>query len=672
MKPTPVPGPRRRTAPLLAALALLPLLSVLAGLVAAAPVARSTRSSLPVQLEGRVEVLVEDYADHARTRHILASVHGPVELEFDRRPQLRNGDRIRVRGRALRQRAPVGGRPVLALDGASSGSVQVVSAATIATSMGQQNVAIILLNFQDLQTQPITQAAAETLVLSQVNGYYQENSFGQTWIAGKSFPYVTIPLSSTACDYSALASQAISAVTAAGGNLSGYSRKVFLFPKNACTWAGLGHVGGSNTYAWLNGRFTLQVTSHEFGHNFGLQHAHALNCDTGALGGTCSTLEYGDVADTMGNIAAGHVSPFAKERIGWLNDGISPPITTVTSAGTYAIEPYASSSVGAKAIKVLRGTDGSGRKQYYYVEYRQRLGNDAVLTSGNIGNGLVIRTATEGDDDSSTLLDMTPGSYPTENTREMQDGALGAGLTYTDAAGISITAASLTSAGASIQVGFGGTAPVCTRSTPLVAISGPTTAVASGTALSYTVTVTNRDSAACAAGSFALAASRPAGWSGALGASSLSLSPGSNASTTLTATSPVGTAGGAYGIGVAASNVASGTASASIVYTVASALPPLAQSVATDKSSYTKGSEVRMTATVTAGGLPVAGASVSFRITKPNGDVTTVVATSDGAGRAVGVFKHNRKRDPAGSYALAAQASSQGRSVTSTAAFTVN
>jgi hypothetical protein len=67
----------------------------------------------------------------------------------------------------------------------------------------------------------------------------------------------------------------------------------------------------------------------------------------------------------------------------------------------------------------------------------------------------------------------------------------------------------------------------------------------------------------------------------------------------------------------------------------------------------------------------VAGASVSFRVTKPGGGAVTVLATSDGAGRAIGVFKLNRKKDPAGSYAVSAQASSQGRTVTSGVAFTV-
>jgi hypothetical protein len=656
---------------------LSPLLSSLCAAAAAIAAPAAFAAQQPsVVLEGRLHVLVEDYADHARVRHILDTDRGPVELEFDVRPaNLHEGDRIRVRGRGLAQRPARAGEPVLALDGASSGSVQVVSQSTAlsAYSMGQQNVAVILVNFSDNATQPITQAAAESLVLGQVNGYYQENSAGQTWLAGKSFPWVTIALSSTVCDYSALATQAVAAVKAAGGNPDSYARKVLLFPKNACGWAGLGNLGGGATNAWLNGRFTLQVASHEFGHNLGLQHAHALNCDTGVFGGTCSTIEYGDVADTLGNIASAHVSPFAKERLGWLNDGISPPIATASTAGRYAIEAYSSASVGTKALKIPRGTDGSGRKLWYYVEYRQPIGNDAVLTSGNLTHGLVVRTATEGDDNSSMLLDMTPGSYPTENTREMQDGALGLGITYRDAAGISITPVALDGAGASIDVAFGGSTPppTCTRAAPLVAISGPTASVAAGTTQAYSVSVTNRDSSACSAATFNLAASVPTGWSGVLSSSTLSLGPGASAGATLSAASPTSAAAGSYGIGVAASNLASGTASASIVYTVAAPLAPLAETVGTDKAVYAKGDTVRLTARVSANGVAVQGAAVSFRVTKANGNVVTLSATSDASGAAVASTKLNARKDPAGSYAVTATASSQGRTASASAGFTV-
>ena len=634
----------------------------------------STPIGTPVMLEGTVRVLVEDYRDHAVTRHILQSSRGPVELEFDARPiGLHNGDRIRVRGRSLAMRDGKGGAPVLALDGASSGSVQLLAASiALAASMGQQNVALILVNFSDNTTQPITQAAADSLVFGSANGYYQENSFGQTWLAGKSFPWVTISLSSTVCDYNALATQAVAAVKAAGGNPDSYARKVLLFPKNACTWAGLGNLGGSATNAWINGHFSTQVVTHELGHNLGLQHAHALNCDTAPMGGTCTTLEYGDVADTMGNIAAAHVSPFAKERIGWLNDGVSPAITQVSAAGRFNIEAYSSASVGAKAIKIQRGVDGSGRKLWYYVEYRQLIGNDAVLTSGNLTQGLVIRTATEGDDNSSTLLDMTPGSYALENTRELQDGALGLGLTYRDAAGIAITTAALDGSSAGIDVAFGGTPPpTCTRATPMVAITGQTSSVAAGTTLVYTVSVTNRDSSACASGTFALAASLPSGFSGALAASSLSLSPGASASTSLTATSPSSAPTASYGIGVAASNTTSGSGSASIVYTVSAPLATLSESVATDKAVYVRGDTVRMTASVSAGGVAVSGASVSFRLTKSNGSITTLTATSDATGMAVASYRSNARKDPVGAYAIAATASSQGRTASASAAFTV-
>jgi hypothetical protein len=658
-----------------------PRLSLLIpSLCAAALAAPAALADAPasVVLEGRLHVLGEDYADHARMRHILDTDRGPVELEFDARPaNLHEGDRIRVRGRGLAQRPARPGEPVLALDGAQSGSVQVVSAsaALSAYSMGQQNVAVILVNFSDNATQPITQAAAESLVFGQVNGYYQENSVGQTWLTGKSFPWVTISLSSTVCDYSALATQAIAAVKAAGGNPDAYARKVLMFPKNACGWAGLGNLGGGATNAWLNGRFTLQVASHEFGHNLGLQHAHALNCDTGVSGGTCTTIEYGDVADTLGNIASAHVSPFAKERLGWLNDGISPPIATASAAGRYTIEAYSNGSVGTKAIKIPRGTDGSGRKLWYYVEYRQPIGNDAVLTSGNLTRGLVVRTATEGDDNSSMLLDMTPGSYPTENTREMQDGALALGATYRDAAGISITPVSLDGASASVDVGFGGStpppSPTCTRAAPQVAIGGPTAAVAAGTTQAYTVTVTNKDSSACSAATFNLAASVPTGWSGVLSSSTLSLSPGASAGATLSATSPGSAAAGSYGIGVGASNLASGTASASIVYTVAAPLAPLSETVGSDKPTYVKGDTVRLTARVTANGVAVSGAAVSFRITKANGSVTTLSATSDASGAAVASTRLNARKDPAGSYAVTATASSQGRTASASTGFTV-
>jgi uncharacterized membrane protein len=103
-------------------------------------------------------------------------------------------------------------------------------------------------------------------------------------------------------------------------------------------------------------------------------------------------------------------------------------------------------------------------------------------------------------------------------------------------------------------------------------VTGPTSALAAGSSAAYTVSVSNRDSSGCASTTFALARSVPTGWSGALGATSLTLSPGATASTTLTVVSPSTAAAGTYVVGTGTGSAAGAvhTASASASYTIAS------------------------------------------------------------------------------------------------------
>jgi hypothetical protein len=338
------------------------------------------------------------------------------------------------------------------------------------------------------------------------------------------------------------------------------------------------------------------------------------------------------------------------------------------------IQPYSSSDVGAKAIKIPRGVDAAGRKLWYYVEFRQPIGADMVLNVGNLTQGVILRTATEGDATTSVLLDMTPGSYPTENTREMQDGALALGRSYSDAnAGVTISVASLTSTAAAIDVSFAGSTSTCVRTAPSITLTGPTAAVAAGTAQTYSFTLVNRDSSACSAGTFAIAGSVPSGWSGSLATSSLSVSAGASVSSSFTVTSAATAAAGTYGIGVAASNTASGTAQASATYSVATAATAtLSESVATDKTSYLRGDLVYMTAKVLSGGLPVSGASVSFRLSKADGSVAMLSGVSDSNGYARAKLRLNKQKDPVGTYQLAATATSGSRTANASAVFSVN
>ena len=629
--------------------------------------ALAARPAVATAVEGTLDVLVEDHADgHSVTRHFLQTDRGRVEVKFQGRPTLLpSGTHVRVHGKAARGE-------LLALDG-----TQVQALTTVLPStLGEQRIAVLLVNFADNAVQPITAASANTLVFDTLNRFYQENSQGQTWFKGQVFGYYTIAMSKAVCDPYGMASQAEAAAAAAGVDLSAFNRKVFLFPRNACTWAGLGNVGGSSTRAWANGSFVPLTVGHELGHNYGLHHAHAYDCDVAPLGSTCTSLPYGDAADMMGNNKAGHFNPFEKEMLGWLNDGVSPPIHTATASGRYAIEPYSSSSVGPKAIKIPRGLDAAGHPSWYYVEYRQPIGADAVLTLGNLTQGVMVRVGSDGDPESGYQLDMTPGTS-TSAYAELYDGALGVGRSYTDAAAkVTITLVSADAAGATVDVSVGSTqTATCTRATPTLTLTGPTTGVAAGTGQAYTLKLTNRDSSACAATSFNLARSVPIGWTGTLAATTLSLSPGATGTTTLSVTSPTTVTAGSYGIGAGAgSSVGSvHTANASATYAVAASTtaPTLSETVATDKSTYLRGDTVYMSALVKANGVVAAGASVRFTVTLPTGSTAMVSAVSGNDGYARAIYRTAKGRSAAGNYGVRADATSGGGSASASTAFSV-
>lgn len=431
-----------------------------------------------VELEGTLEIFVEDRLDGSRRLTFLHLDSGErYTLSFDSEPaRLLTGDRVRVRGLRVDQTVVVesGSGNTELLSGAGTESLQATSA--LPNSFGAQKTVVLLINFSDEATQPYTKSSAQSVVFTTTNNFDLENSYGQTWLTGDVFGWYTISLSSTVCDYATLASQANSAASTAGVNLSNYSHYVYAFPQNACGWWGLGSVGGNPSQAWINGNLQLQVVAHEMGHNFGLYHSHSLDCGSVTLGGTCIADEYGDTLDNMG-YSSYHFNAFQKERLGWLSYGSSPPITTVTSSGTYSIDAYETVGSAPKALKIAQGTTGS----YFYVELRQGLGFDGALGSNaNITSGVVVHLASPADPNSSDLLDMTPA------TASWTDPALHIGQSFSDS-GVTIVVNSLGSTNASVAVTLGPDSPPPLDTTqPAAAVTGP----AAGAIVSGSVAVT--------------------------------------------------------------------------------------------------------------------------------------------------------------------------------------
>src|SRR5262249_25698096 len=244
----------------------------------------------------------------------------------------------------------------------------------------------------------------------------------------------------------------------AGMNVAAYPHRVYAFPQNnACLFGGRSTVGGNPSRAWINGDFELGVTAHEFGHGLGLWHSHAMDCDTAAVGASCTTYEYGDNVDIMGGSSQyAHFNAFQKERLGWLNAGASPPIITVTASGTYTLEAYELAGSGAKALKILKSVDPTtGERTWYYVESRQAIGFDAGLLTdsfllrSNPLSGLLIRSGNS--PRGSFFLDMPPASQP--SSLDWSAPALPVGQTFTDpAAGVTVAADWVTATQASVTV----------------------------------------------------------------------------------------------------------------------------------------------------------------------------------------------------------------------------
>jgi hypothetical protein len=500
--------PRVPTAVLLAAVAPISLLAVLTLAIVPGGVAQTNaiaaqaeaNSSKHVQLEGELEILNKDFSDHAEVSYSLKvanNLHIPMRFASEPPTHFLTGDHVQAEGDLSNNTLVLysGSNLKRGGNGGTSTPTSTPSGSPLPYTFGAQSTLVILVNFQDDAVQPYTVNDMQTMFSGKVNDFFMENSYSQTSIAATVVGWYTIPDSVTTCNLSQMATDAQNAAVAAGLQLSSYTRYVYAFPQNnACGFAGSSYVGGNPSQSWINGNtLDIHVLDHELGHGLGLWHAHSLDCGTSAT--ICSNgtvVEYGDLLDTMGTpqTASPDYNAFQKERLGWLNFGVSPTITTVTSSGTYMIAPYEQGS-GPNALKILKSTDSTtGAKTWYYIEARQATGFDAFLSNPiyytqNETSGVLFHIGTDNDANSSQLLDMTPA---TATTSGWWDPSLVTGQNFTDsAANVTFTPTSVSSAGTAVQITINGAS---SSSGPLaVSVSTNQSTYLSGQTVAVTVTV---------------------------------------------------------------------------------------------------------------------------------------------------------------------------------------
>lgn len=471
-----------------------------------------------VQLDGVLEILNKDFKDHAEVSYTLRTTDGKrIPMHFAKQPPTHflTGDHVQAEGDLSNNTLVLYSGSNVKSGGNGGTTSPTPSTGPLPYTLGTQYTLVMLVNFQDDAIQPYTVADAQTVYSGLVNDFFVENSYGQTSIAPTVVGWYTIPDSVTTCNLSQIATDAQNAAKAAGVNLSGYTRYIYAFPQNnSCGFGGSSNVGGNPSQSWMNGNGLRPHTiNHELGHAFGLWHSHFYDCgSTSTICSSPSIVEYGDLLDAMGTVQ--DISPdyhaFQRERLGWLNYGTSPSITTVTSSGTYTINPYEVEGTGPNALKILKSADPTtGAKTWYYLEARQAVGFDAFLTNNtacptcytqNETTGVLFHIGTDGDGNSGDLLDMTPGTL---TSGFYYDQSLAVGQSFVDStAGVTVTTTAADTSGATLQVTLNGSSstassvslttnqstylPGQTVGVTVTALSG--TAPAAGVGVSVTIT----------------------------------------------------------------------------------------------------------------------------------------------------------------------------------------
>lgn len=428
------------------------------------------------------------------------------------------------------------------------------------SSIGQQDTLVMLLNFKENPNdQPITSEEAHALVFGEVNDFYQENSYGKTWLSGQVAGWYTLPVSNQVCDYPSVQAEADKMARADGVVLEDYQRIIYIMTQSGCAGGGSATTGKTfPSRAYIDGTLSARVIAHEFGHNLGLSHAKALDCGDASVSSNCSVIEYGDSYDVMGTPDMGYINTYYKERMGWLNDAESPNILTATQDGLYEIAEYETQDITQNiALKIPRGVNpNTGLREWFYVEYRQAMGYDQFLDDrsymlfrGDVTDGVIVRLVEEGAEE-SYILHMKPNSDYSQvyGRKDWKDTALPVGDSFTDpVSGLTINLASAANGFAGVNVSFGGsvTPSVCEMSAPSVSVKATSdTQVNAGDTVEYQLTVTNTANDVCGTIRFDVSAQVESGWQAS--SQSISLASGESSVATIAVTSALSATSGDY------------------------------------------------------------------------------------------------------------------------------
>ncbi|MDQ8043146.1 MAG: M12 family metallo-peptidase [Patulibacter sp.] len=334
-----------------------------------------------------------------------------------------------------------------------------VSRQVYADENGNSSVLVVLVGTPDA-AQPITVDQARSAVFTapdSVAALYAQQSQGSvhlTGLGGSTTGDVVGPVAVSesigGCRYGQVGNAVDGALAASGVAVAAYQHVVYVLPPSRdCAWAGLGQMPGSRI--WVNGTVDVGVVAHELGHNFGAHHANLLRCTSGGgpvpLSNQCTSLEYGDPFDVMGNAGARLMSSWHRAQIGQ-----DQPSQRISLRGSQTVHLTSSDVPGAgpDLLLVPRKLPGQAITSYLAVELRSSQGPFDTWSSpfSAVTGGVSIRLVPQlAAIEQSNLVDTNP------QTATALDAPLAPGTTFSDAAyGIALSTGPVTDGQVDVSV----------------------------------------------------------------------------------------------------------------------------------------------------------------------------------------------------------------------------